>query len=187
MADREKNGAGPHPASPERLLLSDALNNANNAQIHMKWGLGTPSVTVTNAGELSREAERAGDEHEPEMHTLRGPTLSETMQLKTKAMEDLVEAKSEICVERELNRRLERKVRILEKAIVEVRDESEGLRSALMAALDRLAMFSSNSVPAGGLVSKSSTNWLEVHSRSLLTYSRSLLTHHLVATLVGLF
>jgi len=45
---------------------------------------------------------------------------------------------TELYVERELKRRFERKNRILEKAIVEVRQDSEGLRQALMAALDRL-------------------------------------------------
>lgn len=83
-----------------------------------------------------------------------GPTLSETMQTKSKDMEELIAAKNDLCVERELNRRLERKIRILEKGVVETRQESEGLRSALMAAQDRIALFTSNSVPSAGIVSQ---------------------------------
>jgi len=90
-------------------------------------------------------------------------------------------------VEREVSRRLDLKVRILERGILEVRDESDGLRSALMAALDRLSMFSSNSVPSPGIVAASSGNWLQNDSLEKQVDAKTLLmldkVAHLDATL----
>lgn len=116
--------------SPERLMMTDSLS----------------ALRIIEAGN-----KEGGDDEAENVH---GPTLSETMQTKSKDMEELIAAKSDLCVERELNRRLERKIRILEKGVVETRHESEGLRSALMAAQDRIALFTSNSVPCAGIVSQ---------------------------------
>jgi len=139
----------PSAPSPERLILSSALNTAKQAEAHAQRGLGGPA-------DAHAEQRPDGSEGKTEMNGATPPASDEPG-----LVDALAEARSEICVERELNRRLERKVRILEKGIVEVRDESEGLRSALLAALDRLSMFSSNSVPSSGIVSARSSNWLQ--------------------------
>jgi hypothetical protein len=133
--DVESNRLSNSVVSPERLMLKDAL--------------ASPDHRLPLAGGAEGVGDRDGGEPEAQ-----GPTLSQTMQIKSKEMEELFTMKNEFCVERELNRRLERKIRILEKGVVETRNESEGLRSALMAAQDRIAMFTSNSVPCAGIVSQ---------------------------------
>ena len=119
-----------------------ALNAARQAESRM---LGENDVHAT-----SIPAQR-GDVSEGKAESNGATPASDESGL----VEALAEAQSELCVEREVSRRLDLKVRILERGILEVRDESDGLRSALMAALDRLSMFSANSVPSPGIVSAS--------------------------------
>ena len=151
-----------------------ALNAARQAESRM---LGENDVHAT-----SIPAQR-GDVSEGKAESNGATPASDESGL----VEALAEAQSELCVEREVSRRLDLKVRILERGILEVRDESDGLRSALMAALDRLSMFSANSVPSPGIVSASAGNWLQndtlekqVDAKTLLMLDK---VAHLDATL----
>ena len=162
------------PTPREHLTLSSTLNTARQAELRM---LGENDVHAT-----SMPTQR-GDGSEGKAESNAATPASD----EPGRVEALAEAQSELCVEREVSRRLDLKVRILERGILEVRDESDGLRSALMAALDRLSMFSSNSVPTPGIVSASAGNWLQndtlekqVDAKTLLMLDK---VAHLDATL----
>jgi hypothetical protein len=146
--------------SLESLTLSAAIS----ARAETEGESGNKSPDSTRSTEEDGEGKAHGHDAVECEPALIGSTHTDTIQLNLKAKEELIKARNAICLEREVNRRLERKIRVLEKGLVAVREESEGLRAALMAALDRLAMFSSNSVPVTGIVAKSSSNWLEFDS-----------------------